>query len=132
MAQRRKAHGTAADVPESMRREVLKRANELLSRKFEPRVPLERRRRHAFNYPIEVFAEGRGRYFYLCTRYRTPGGRPADDFVVRSTRLEYTDLGRFNLAYFRHTNRWWTVYAGLSLSECFETIESEELFWPVL
>lgn len=87
MARRRKAHGTVTDVTESIRREVLKRANELLSRKFEPRVSLERRRSHAFNYPIEVFAEGRG---------------------------------------------WWTVYAGLSLSECFETIEGEELFWPVL
>lgn len=63
--------------------------------------------------------------------YRTPRGNPADDFIARTTRLTYVGLGRFELACFRHTNRWQPVYFGLTVPECFETIEQEELFWPV-
>jgi hypothetical protein len=39
--------------------------------------------------------------------------------------------GRFELAYFRHTNRWQPVYSGLTVQECFDTIEAEEVFWPL-
>lgn len=133
MPQPRKRRAKATDIPDSLRREVAERGQKLVSRKFEPVVALEgARRHHQFNYPVAVFAEWRGRCFYFCTKYRTPGGRPADDFVVRGTRLEYAGGGRFHLAYFRHTNRWCTVYTGLSLSESFDAIEGEELFWPVL
>lgn len=40
-------------------------------------------------------------------------------------------FGRFDLAYFRHTERWFTVYRGLTAAECFEEIESNEVFWPM-
>jgi hypothetical protein len=29
------------------------------------------------------------------------------------------------------TNRWQPVYFGLTVAECFEVIEAEELFWPL-
>ncbi len=84
-----------------------------------------------FNYPVEVFSEWRGKAFYLCVRYRTGKGRPPGDFVVRSTRLTMTGFGRFDLASFRHTERWFTVYRGLLATECFREIEGNEIFWPV-
>lgn len=135
--QRRKAattRATSRQVPDALRLEVSQRAEDLLRRQFNPQVALERvQRGHGqFNYPIEVFPEWRGRYFYLCTKYRTPRGRPAGDFVVRATRLQYAGGGRFHLAYLRHTNRWCEVYSGLTVSECFETIEQEEVFWPIM
>ena len=36
-----------------------------------------------------------------------------------------------HLAYFRHTDRWQPVYLGLTADECFDTIEQEEIFWPL-
>ena len=54
-----------------------------------------------------------------------------EEFVVRSTRLEYEGRDRFHLAYFRHTNRWQPVYHGLTTEQCFDTIEQEEVFWPL-
>ncbi len=83
-----------------------------------------------FNYPLAVFSEWRGSAFYLCVRYRGRSRRPADDFVVRHTRLTPTGFGRFDLAYFRHTRRWCTVYRGLRATECFKEIENNEVFWP--
>jgi hypothetical protein len=81
--------------------------------------------------PVEVFSEWRGKPFYLCVRYRTGKGRPQGHFVVRKTRLTMTRFGRFELAYFRHTKRWFTVYRGLTATECFREIEGNEVFWPV-
>jgi hypothetical protein len=70
--------------------------------------------------------------FYLCVRYRTGKGRPQGDFVVRSTRLTMTGFGRFELAYFRHTERWFTVHRRLTAAECFKEIEGNGIFWPVM
>ena len=39
-----------------------------------------------------------------------------------------TGFGRFDLAYFRHTERWFTVYRGLTAQEC---LEGSEILWPV-
>ena len=40
-------------------------------------------------------------------------------------------FGRFDLAYFRHTERWLTVYRGLTAVECFGEIEGNEVFWSM-
>ena len=56
--------------------------------------------------------------------------RAEDDFVVRHTRMTLTGFGRFDLAYFRHTNKWFTVYRALTAAECFREIEQNEIFWP--
>ena len=53
-----------------------------------------------------------------------------DEFVVRHTRMTLTGFGRFDLAYFRHTDKWSTVYRGLTVEDCFREIEENEIFWP--
>jgi hypothetical protein len=119
-----------AAISDQLRLEVTRRGNELLARKFEPLLAHEiGMRKHVFNYAVAVFSEWRGQSYYLCARYRTP--RPTEEFVVRNTRLEYVGRGRFHLAYFRHTDRWQLVYHGLTLDECSEAIEQEEIFWPL-
>jgi hypothetical protein len=45
--------------------------------------------------------------------------------------MALTGFGRFELAYFRHTGRWFTIYRGLTAAACFEEIESNGIFWPV-
>lgn len=121
-----------AQIPESVRREVTRRGEELVARKFAPLLGQETpMRKRGFNYAVAIFTEWRGRSFYLCARYRTPRGRPADDFVLRSARLEYAGRGRFHLAYFRHTDRWQRFYHGLTPEQGFEAIEQDEVFWPV-
>lgn len=46
------------------------------------------------------------------------------------TRMTLTGFGRFDLAYFRHTNKWFTVHRGLTAAECFREIQEGEIFWP--
>ena len=119
------------DVPAELRQQVDRWAIDWLRTKFHRFLELRAADPGPFNYPVEVFSEWRGKAFYLCVRYRTGKGRPQGHFVVRSTRLTMTGFGRFDLAYFRHTERWFTVYRGLLATECFREIEGNEVFWPV-
>ena len=117
-------------LPDQVRREVTRRGDELLARKFEPLLARETEmRKHGFNSAVAVFSKWRGQSYYRCVHYRTP--EPAEEFVVASTRLEYAGRGRFHLAYFRHTDRWQAVYHGLTPDECLKAIEQEEIFWPL-
>ena len=64
---------SATQIPEAVRREVTRRGEELVARKFVPLLESKTSiRKRDFNYAVAVFTEWRGRSFYLCTRYRTP------------------------------------------------------------
>ncbi len=120
-----------ARVPTELREQVDRWAQAWLQAKFSRLLQLRAADPGPSNYPVEVFSEWRGKAFYLCARFRTRNRHPEDDFVVRHTRMTMTGFGRFELAYFRHTERWSTVYRGLTAPECFKEIEGNEIFWPV-
>jgi hypothetical protein len=117
-------------VPVVLRQQVDGWARTWLATTFSQLLEIRARDPGPFNYPIEVFSDWRGKAFYLCVRYRAPSRRPEDDFVVRHTRMTLTAFGRFDLAYFRHTDRWFTVYRGLTAAEGFKEIEGNGIFWP--
>lgn len=119
-----------ASVPAGMTQSVDRWAESWLAAKFSRLLDLRARDPGPFNYPIEVSSESRGKAFYLCARFRARSRRPEDDFVVRHARMTPTGFGRFDLAYFRHTGRWFTVYRGLTAPECFKEIRGNEIFWP--
>jgi hypothetical protein len=41
--------------------------------------------------------------------------------------MTLTGFGRLDLAYFRHTDKWFTVHRGLRAAECFREIEDDEI-----
>lgn len=119
-----------ASVPTALQRQVNRWAETWIAAKFSRLLELRARDPGPFNYPIAVFSEWRGKSFYLGARFRARSRRVEDDFVVRQARMTLTGFGRFDLAYFRHTDRWFTVYRGLTATECFKEIEENEVFWP--
>jgi hypothetical protein len=129
--QRRTHEWVLAKVPDQLRRQLDSWAASWIKQKFARGPRAARRRSRPFNYPIEVFSEWRGKAFYICAKYRAKNRHPEDDFVVRSARMTLKGFGRFDLAYFRHAERWFTVYRGLTAAECFEEIEGNEVFWPM-
>src|SRR5947208_10396670 len=106
-------------VSAQLRRQVYQWAKTWLKAKFSRLLELRAQDRGPFNYPIAVFSEWRGKAFYLNVRYRALSRRPEDDFVVRHTRMTLKGFGRFDLAYFRHTDKWFTVL-DLRLRTAFE------------
>jgi len=121
----------AISVPALLRRQVDRWAETWLTAKFSRVLELRAQNPGPFNYPIAVFSEWRGKAFYLNVHYRAQSRRPEEDFVVRQTRMTLTGFGRFDLAYFRHTGKWFTVYRGLTADECFQEIEQNGVFWPI-
>ncbi len=119
-------------VPSDLREQIDHWAEQWLRQRFARLLELRALDPGPFNYPVEVFVEWRGKTFYLCARYRARSRNPEDDFVVRRTRMTMTGFGRFDLAFFRHTERWFTAHRGLTASQCFTEIEANEVFWPVV
>jgi hypothetical protein len=97
-------------VPALLQQQVDRWAATWLEAKFARTPELRAQDPGPFNYPIAVFSEWRGKAFYLNVRYRARSRKPEDDFVVRHTRMTLTGFGRFDLAYLRHTDKWFTVY----------------------
>jgi hypothetical protein len=122
---------TAASVPVQLRQQVDRWANEWIKQKFARGLELRSADPGPFNYPIAVYSEWRGTSFYICARYRTPSRRSEEDFVGRSARMTLKGFGRFDLAFFRHTGKWFTTDYALTAAECFEEIEENEVFWPM-
>jgi len=121
-------------VPERLKKIVAERASQLIKRKFSSAIGInaESAEKHGFNYIIGLNTEWRDRFFYFCAKYRNPRVDATEEyFIVRSTRMKYLGGDRFALGYMRHTGKWCEVYPVLSLDECLDTIEREELFWPV-
>lgn len=117
-------------VPQDVKAQIDRWADRWIPNTFGRLLDLRAKDPGPFNYPIEVYSEWRGYAFYLCCRFRSRSRRPEDDFVVRHTRLTTTHFGRFDLAYFRHTEKWFTVFRALTAAECIKEIEGNELFWP--
>ena len=129
---RRRTHEWAlATVPDQLRQQIDHWAEAWIRRTFARSLELRAAHPGPFNYPVEVFSQWRGAAFYICVRYRARSGRPEDDFIVRSARMTLRGFGRFDLAFFRHTERWFTVYRGLTAAECVDEIEGNEVFWPM-
>lgn len=119
-----------ASVPADVRLQLDRWAADWLPRKFGRLLELRAADPGPFNYPVEVFSEWRGKAFYLCARYRARSRHPDDDFVARSSRLTMSGFWRFDLAFFRHTGKWFTVSRGLTAAAALQEIEANEVFWP--
>lgn len=123
---------TTAVVPAQVRRQIDQWASRWLTSRFSRTLELRVLDPGPFNYPVEVFSEWRGKTFYLSVWYRARSRRPEDDFIVRHTRMTLVGFGRFDLAYFRHTEKWFTVHRALTAAECIREIEANEVFWPTM
>ena len=85
-----------------------------------------------FNYPIEIFGKWHGGKYRFIQRFRSDREDALEpEFDSPFARLEYVSRDRFDLSYFRHTGRWWTVYRGVSLAEALSLLETEGIFHPV-
>lgn len=132
MATRSKLESHTRGETALVRQQVDRWAERWIPAKFSRLLELRSQDPGSYNYPIEVFSEWRGKVFYLCVKLRARSRRPEDDFVVRHTRMTATGFGRFDLAYFRHTGRWFTVHTGLTAAQWFKEIETSEVFWPTM
>jgi hypothetical protein len=118
-------------VPEGLKAEVKAKADALVEAHLKPVYikppPADRR----WNYIIDIFTKWHGSFFYFCSTYACPGPDAlSPTFESRFARMEYAGSDRFNLAYMRHTEKWWEVAQGLTVNECIEMIRDGGIFQP--
>ena len=49
---------------------------------------------------------------------------------VGFARLEFIGDNRFDLAYFRHTGKWWTIFSELTVDEALKEVSQGGIFTP--
>jgi hypothetical protein len=119
-------------VPTDLKQEVQRQAQKLIDSILKPRyVQPPPKKKTQFNYLVDIHSQWRGLFFYFCSTYCSPGPNALSPFFEsKFARLQYVEKRRFNLAYFRHTGRWWEIAQLLSLEECLSWIESGHVFVP--
>lgn len=82
-----------------------------------------------FNYVIDLSTRWHGRFFYLVATYACPfKDALSPTFEQDFARLEHTALGQFNLAYFRHTGQWQTIFPDQTLADCVTAVRDDPWF----
>ncbi len=118
-------------VPDDLKRGLSVKANALIEEYIKPEHVKPPPGDTRFNYIEDIFTKWRGRYFYFMSKYASPApNRISPFFEVGFARLEFMGDNKFDLAYFRHTGKWWPVFAGLTVDEALDLVKSEGLFSP--
>lgn len=125
------ARDSRAAASDATKAEVERKANELIGTALTAKHVQPPPENPKFNYVTGLSTKWHGRYFYLVATYACPGPNAVGTtFEVNFARLEHTALGRYNLAYLRHTGKWHELSAGLTLDECLKSIRDDPWFQP--
>jgi hypothetical protein len=82
------------------------------------------------NYLINFYSKFYRGFFYLCAEYKAEyENRIFDGFERKFARLEFIDDNKYNLAYFRHTDQWWTIERNVTKEFCLTYITDNSLLF---
>ena len=118
-------------MPEAIKAKLEVKAGELVDSILKPMNVKPPREDEQFNYIVDIYSKWYRNYFYFCSKYACPGPNAISPyFEGKFARLEYVGNERFNLAYMRHTGKWYEIYTELSLDECLAAISDAPHFLP--
>lgn len=107
------------------------KADEFVESFLKPHFIKEPPADNQWNYVVDIFTKWYQRYFYFCSKWRSPGPNAISEyFEVRFVRLDYAGGDKFNVAFMRHTAQWVEFMQDLSLDECIEEMKINPLLHP--
>ena len=125
------AKAKPSEVPDALKQRLSIKANALIEEYIKPEHVKPPPKNPRFNYIEDVFTKWRGRYFYFTAKYACPGPNSiSPSFEVGFARLEFVGDDRFDLAYFRHTGKWWTIFSELTVDEALKIVKDGGHFTP--
>ena len=118
-------------VSDALKNETNAKADSLINNVLKPKYIKPPPEDNDFNYIVDIFSKWHGGYFYLYSKYNCPSPNAmAPSFNSNFARLEYIGGDKFNLAYMRHTGKWFEISFDLSLEECLDEIGNLPHFMP--
>ena len=125
------AKAKPSKVPDALKRELSAKANALIEEYIRPKYVKPHPKNPRLNYIEDIFLKWRGRHFYFMAKYVSSAPNSISPFFeVGFARLEFMGDNKFDLAYFRHTGKWWPVFSELTVDEVLDLVKSEALFHP--
>jgi hypothetical protein len=110
-------------VPDDIKAKLDTEAKELIEKVLTPKYIKPPPKKPQFNYPIDIWTKWHRSFFYFTSTWASPGPHIiVSTFECPFARLEYVDGQHFNLAYMRHTGKWWEIHNDLTISQCLELI----------
>jgi hypothetical protein len=107
-----------------------------LTNLFEPLINeykntfIEAKPNEKHNYVVDFYSKFYRGFFYLCATYKSEHeNRIHDEFEVKFARLEFVEINKYNLAYYRHTGQWWTIDKNVTAEYCLKNITDNPLFF---
>ena len=117
-------------VPAELKAVATAECERLVSQVFRPQYLTEIRVTE-FNYPVSIDGKWRGRSFTFSTRYRSGfDDNRGEEFDAPFSRIEYAGGGLWNVGWFRHTGKWFTIERSLPLAAAIAVIETRGLLHP--
>ena len=117
-------------VPADIKTVAIAECERLISQVFLPRY-LPEIHVTEFNYPVAIGGKWRGRSFTFSTRYRSGfEHNKGEEFDAPFSRIEYVGGRLWNVGWFRHTGKWFTIERALPLATAIATIEKQGLLHP--
>jgi hypothetical protein len=118
-------------VPDDLKAEGQRKAEALVEEFLRPQFIKPPPKNRRWNYIIDIHSRWHRSFFYFIATYRSRGQTAIKPtFEAPFARLEYVGNRRFNLAYMRHTDKWWEVHQGFTLDKCLKTIREDPTFQP--
>ena len=121
---------STASLPESLKREVITKANELIETVLKLKYIQAPPENPQFNYIVDIYGKWYHKAFYFCAEYHVGGPNPVEPgFEVKFARMQYAGNRRFHLSFMRHTGQWVQLYnTDLTVDECIETVRDDAYF----
>ena len=118
-------------VSDALKIEIKLKADSLIDNVLKPKYIEPPPEDNDFNYLVDISSKWSRGNFYFCSKYNCPSPNAmAPSFDSNFARLEYVGGDKFNLAYMRHTGKWFEIGFDLSLEECLDEIENWPHFMP--
>ena len=118
-------------VDKSTKEEIKKKCDKFIESVLKPRFISNEQSALDEPYATDIYSKWWQNFIYFHAKNKDT--RPQ---AIKSTydwklaRIEYVEENKYNLAYFRHTGKWWVIFYEISLEECFEAIEDMPHFHP--
>lgn len=111
---------------------IKEEADKIIERYMKPAALQRRGRRVAFGDVQDIYTKWHGNSLVVIAKRR--GGRVmnryAEDFETKSGRLTLVGVDRFDVSFFRHTGRWWTIQYDCTLKIALNYLQKPSPLWP--